>query len=699
MLARRALQSLFLMAMVLVSVHAASAEEVWIARGGITTFHFNVGLMHDLGIEVSGMQDTVASPPDMELHMEDPYWTFAISEDSDLRFQVNNGIAVPYGILGGALRYGGSIALQIRGASDVTLQHFNIGYVPATVQGPAGPHPSDVLHFGAEGSPTPVVCNIENSMFDFHKGEGVLHIHYMNFSISPEWAASIGRPDLGGWTIGMAEAAVSAEKISGHSSGSVHVPNFVGHLDVALGNVANIAEIAHDGTYPGGTAALSLATTACNVGDTDVPWHAPMAEDHPTIAMALYRSLNGRLEQVGVSWMKHGFYALSNNDCSVCQDHSDGTYLGIACSDTYGISNNSDRTYLGPRKEVNAYKGTWTCTGSHFSGGLPDCIRRHGSTGHGPLDHRLVALDADLALPGATYYYEGYYVVADDIDRSNNIGSKICTMTWNGSVWNFSTPTVDNPLVVGPTINRFGELRSQVPVGAGDGDVILAVQTTDLGAGRYHYEYALFNFNSDRQIRSLTIPIGADSSITNIGFHDSDPDPTNDWQVTIENGTIRWETDTYQNNPDANALGFGLMYNFRFDSSQPPTSEPALLGVFKPGGPTDVSAGTLGPTNTASVGGPNSAASFRLGLARPNPSTGTTTIPFELGKGASVDLSIYDPTGRKVRTLVRSTMDAGSHQADWDGSDAKGRRVPAGVYYYRLRSGVGSAIHSVTLMN
>ncbi len=697
MLARRALHSAFFMAMALVSAHVASGAEVWVARGGTTTFHFNVDLMHDLGIQVSDMQDTVASPPGTDFRIEEPFWTFGISPDSDLRFQVNNGIAVPYGVLGGALQFGGSIVLRVN-ASDVTLRHFNISYVPATVSGPAGTHPSDVLHFGAEGTATPVVCDIDNSMLDFHKSEGVLHIHYMNFRITPEWAASIGRPDLGGWTIGMADGAVTAEKVGGISSGPVHDPVFTGHLDVELGNVDGIQEVAHDGTYPAGTAALSLATTACNVGDTDVPWHAPMATDHPTIAMALYRMLNGRLEQVGVSWMKHGFYALSNNDCSICQDHSDGTYLGIGCSDTYGVSNNSDRTYLGPRSEVNGYKGTWNCVGSHFSGGVPDCVRRHGSAGHGPLDHRLVAQDADLNLPGATYYYEGYYVVADDIDRSNNIGSKICTMSWNGSVWNFQTPTVNNPLVTGPTINRFGELRTEVPVGDADGNVILAVQTTDLGFGRYHYEYALFNLNSDLQIGAVTIPIGADSSITNIGFHDSDPDPTNDWQVTIQNGTIRWSTDTYQNNPSANSLGFGLMFNFRFDSSQPPSSINADLGVFKPGGPTDVSAATLGPVNPAAVGGTGTASGFRLGLARPNPTTGATTIPFELSRSAAVDLSIYDPTGRKVRTLLHSTMDAGSHQLDWDGSDAAGRSVPAGVYYYRLRAGMETAVRSVTRM-
>src|SRR5262249_23369315 len=142
-----------------------------------------------------------------------------------------------------------------------------------------------------------------------------------------------------------------------------------GTIDVRLGILDNIQHVGRIGTYPNGTEGLSLATTICNYSDVDVPWLAPMEENHPLIMMALYRLLNGRLEQIGVSWMKHGFFATSYSDCTTCQDPSDGTYLGIGCSDTYSVSNNSNRNYLGPRSEVDPYTAVWTCTGSHFSGG------------------------------------------------------------------------------------------------------------------------------------------------------------------------------------------------------------------------------------------------------------------------------------------------------------------------------------------
>jgi len=47
-------------------------------------------------------------------------------------------------------------------------------------------------------------------------------------------------------------------------------------------------------------------------------------------------------------------------------------------------------------------------------------------------------------------------------------------------------------------------------------------------------------------------------------------------------------------------------------------------------------------------------------------------------------LSIYDASGRLVRTLVDASLSAGRHTAGWNGLDQNGRRAPAGEYLYRL---------------
>ncbi len=61
----------------------------------------------------------------------------------------------------------------------------------------------------------------------------------------------------------------------------------------------------------------------------------------------------------------------------------------------------------------------------------------------------------------------------------------------------------------------------------------------------------------------------------------------------------------------------------------------------------------------------------------PNPFNPGTTIPFSLPSTGTVNLAIYDISGRVVRTLVTEPKTAGEHVASWDGRDDGGsaRRV------------------------
>ena len=43
--------------------------------------------------------------------------------------------------------------------------------------------------------------------------------------------------------------------------------------------------------------------------------------------------------------------------------------------------------------------------------------------------------------------------------------------------------------------------------------------------------------------------------------------------------------------------------------------------------------------------------------------------------------------GRRVTRLVDGQLPAGHHTTTWDGRDAAGTRVAAGVYLYRLTAG------------
>jgi flagellar hook assembly protein FlgD len=68
----------------------------------------------------------------------------------------------------------------------------------------------------------------------------------------------------------------------------------------------------------------------------------------------------------------------------------------------------------------------------------------------------------------------------------------------------------------------------------------------------------------------------------------------------------------------------------------------------------------------------------------PNPTSGASTISYSLPAEENVQLAMYDLTGRVVARLVQGRVPAGSHTVLWDGIDLAGRRVPPGIYQYRL---------------
>jgi pectin methylesterase-like acyl-CoA thioesterase len=69
----------------------------------------------------------------------------------------------------------------------------------------------------------------------------------------------------------------------------------------------------------------------------------------------------------------------------------------------------------------------------------------------------------------------------------------------------------------------------------------------------------------------------------------------------------------------------------------------------------------------------------------PNPFRASTRIRFGLPEAGRVTLRVYDVAGRVVCDLVAGArLDAGVHEVAWDGRDADGVRVRAGIYFYRL---------------
>ena len=74
-------------------------------------------------------------------------------------------------------------------------------------------------------------------------------------------------------------------------------------VDVIVGDLNGVANWGSVGDI----AAFSVGTTSCNVGDEQLLWEAPNS-NHPVIGQNMYHLKDGRFEQVGMSWLKHGLY-------------------------------------------------------------------------------------------------------------------------------------------------------------------------------------------------------------------------------------------------------------------------------------------------------------------------------------------------------------------------------------------------------
>lgn len=75
---------------------------------------------------------------------------------------------------------------------------------------------------------------------------------------------------------------------------------------------------------------------------------------------------------------------------------------------------------------------------------------------------------------------------------------------------------------------------------------------------------------------------------------------------------------------------------------------------------------------------------LRLAAPRPNPASSGVTFTYELPRAGDLRLTLFDVTGRECARLFEGRADAGCHELRWDGRDAGGRSVPAGVYIARL---------------
>ena len=87
------------------------------------------------------------------------------------------------------------------------------------------------------------------------------------------------------------------------------------------------------------------------------------------------------------------------------------------------------------------------------------------------------------------------------------------------------------------------------------------------------------------------------------------------------------------------------------------------------------------------VAGPPIRAAIQLHQNHPNPFNPATTIGFALTGDAPVVLTIYDASGRTVFRRDLGWLPSGYQETQWRGTNAAGRAVPSGMYFYRVSAG------------
>src|SRR6476619_2558362 len=417
---------------------------------------------------------------------------------------------------------------------------------------------------------------IEGHQFDYDARGQLLDVQNGRLLMSNEFAAALGRPADADSAVGKISISARMQPIevtqlvNGEPQSMILPalprpnPGTTPGTDVIVGDLPAMQQFGSAGTQVG----VAIATTSCNAGTIDLDWFALPQTDHPVIPQNLYRMSGGadntqRFEQIGQSWLKHAFTALTLDACGFGCNGVGGSHLGSGCSDPYSANLNGGQTGIGSRAWVNP-----------FTGAYPSTANNHSSHAHDGVSHRVRVEMDDLNQTlnqGATYFAEAQYVTPHEYAWCQAHPGQ-CNMYNNASYRRFNVSST-GPFTfsaVGSTQQTKPAIMAWVVTGAtvtqiqpdlaNDGYGLLGYKVTNLGAGMWHYEYALYNQNLDRAIQSFSVPLGPGVNVSNVGFHAPPQHPgwANDgtlndqgysstpWAAVTQAGnSITWNTETF----------------------------------------------------------------------------------------------------------------------------------------------------------
>lgn len=366
--------------------------------------------------------------------------------------------------------------------------------------------------------------------------------------------------------------------------------------DILYGDIQETINHGNAGTTNPTIRAYCLGTKTCNLSTTtSLNW---INSGTPAVAFNMFRLADGRLTQIGMSWAKHAC-CVSNSTDAVCGGVScsaSGFGLRPGCRDTYSASWNAGQSRLGARSGINAYTSQFSVVST--------------ATGNA-IFKRLQVVESDLSTAGAQYFVDGVYVCNEESQQPtqrNNASYRRVTVA----------PTTFNLTLQGTTQSGIPAIQAWRDHGLGantpdpsvtigtldvpsEGRFWYAYKVTDVGAGNYRYDYAVYNLNSDRSGGSFSVQIPAGTFVTDVGFnapfyHSGEPYSNAAWNSSTSSCAVTWTSpESFTQNPNSNALRWGTMYNFWFTANRPPVAGTATLGLFKPHSPQSLNVTMAAP--------------------------------------------------------------------------------------------------------
>ena len=549
---------------------AGVPRDAWAAGAGVTSIEFAPAVLANLGMEVDA---SATAPPQLPGQIG-----FAADDPATLLFVAPGGDFE--GFSGGELQHRGRLLLRV-GGQVLVLSDFVLRVA-------ANPRELDLFDQAGRRR-----LRFEAAQPYVRAGE--LHLQNVDVTVAAELAEELGQPELEGVYLGHAHVRlpVPSHALDAQPAGTGQCDDvFTADRDVSLQQLGTVSQLERE---PGGRVALTLSAVLRNAGTSAILWKEAIEPDgvpenvgeHPYLALHVYRLQGSRIKQIGRSDVKHAFFTV-NEKCPCAGGHV--IYPG--CEDVYGASTNANRLHLGPREEVTLATGAWTRLGSHFDALPVNDFRDHdGESAHDGFEHLLTVQEADLQ-EGGEFYVEGWYIVRDDVDLFNSMGNYPISPDL-GAGWTFGAPTA---VMQGSILERL--LAAAAPASStraglldtGEGRLQLAVVTTELGGGQFHHEYALMNFDFDRQIGAFEIVLEAGVDVANVEFVDVDRDSGNDWSFTIGGSTLTWSA------PAGNEQDWGTLHSFAFDTDAESPEMSVTVFAAEPGTPAsyDIPAAAVG---------------------------------------------------------------------------------------------------------